>query len=157
MCRLRLNVERYHARSISSTMHQVALGGSEVDQLYKGAMNSQYGFCGALQFHGKSIKCCNRREVSVPPLQAIPTTVHTLLTADTEEGHNFHEHICLYNSSLTFASIGANMNILPGYGPYCYCIQCQIYHSSGPLSPDKEQRRQYSQLYILEAYQAVEE
>ena len=54
--------------------------------------------------------------------------------------------------------MGANVKIPPGYdSPYCYRIHGQIYHWSGPLHPAEEHRRQYSQLYILEGSQAVEE
>ena len=76
-------------------MYRVALSDSEVDHLYKGALNSQCGFCGALKFHWESINCCHSGKVSVPPVQAVPTTTHTFLTADTEEGHHFREHIRL--------------------------------------------------------------
>ena len=62
------------------------------------AVDHQCGYCGALQFHGESINCCHNGKVSIPPLQAVATTTHTLLCADTEEGCHFHEHIFLYNS-----------------------------------------------------------
>ena len=124
-------------------MHQVALGGFEVDSFYKAAMSSQCEFCGAVQFHRESINCCHSGNGFIPPLKAVPNTIPTLLTLDTKEECHFREHICLYNSYFTFASMQANINIPPGYGPYCYRIHSQIYYWSGPLHPDMEQKRQY--------------
>ena len=83
-------------------MYRVALGDFQVDRLYKGAVDSQCGYCGALQFHGESINHRHSRKVSIRPLRAVPTTVHTLLIPDTEEGRHFRQHIRLYNSSLVF-------------------------------------------------------
>ena len=148
---------RYGTRSASSAHHGVARGGSHVDRLYIGAMDSQCSFCDAFQFRGESINCCHSGKVSFPTLRPIPVTIYNLLTADTEEARHFREHIRLYNSSLAFASMGANLDVPPGHGPYCYRIHGQIYHWSGPLHPEHEQRRQYSQLYILEGNQAVQE
>ena len=65
MCHWRLTVARYHARSTSSTMYQVALSGFEVDRLYKGAINSHCGFCGVLQFHVESINFCHSGKVFI--------------------------------------------------------------------------------------------
>ena len=126
-----------------------------MDRLYIGAMDSQCSFCDAVQFHRESINCCHGGKISLPPLCPIPVAIYNLLTADTKARH-FHEHVRLYNSSLAFASMGVNLDIPPGRGPYCYRIHGQIYHRSGPLHPDHEQRRQYSQLYILEGNQAVQ-
>ena len=83
LCCQRLNVVQYHTRSTSSTMYRVAFSGSEVDHLYEGAVNSHCGFCGVLYIHShkKSINCCHSRKVSLPPLWAVPTIIHTLLTA----------------------------------------------------------------------------
>ena len=39
------------------------------------------------------------------PVRAVPTTIHTLLTTDTQEARHFREHIFLYGSSLAFASM----------------------------------------------------
>ena len=61
---------QYNARSTSSMLHQVhvALGGSHVDCLYNGAMDSQCGLCGALHIYRESINCCHSGKVSVPNL-----------------------------------------------------------------------------------------
>ena len=148
-------VRRHSTGSASSAQHRLALGGSHLDRLYIGPMDSRCGFCGAFQFHGESVNCCHGGKVSLPPLHPVPVTLYNLLTLDTEEVHHFRSHIRLYNSSLAFASMGANLDVPPGHGPYCYRIHGQIYHWSGPLHPDNEQRRQFSQLYILEGNQAL--
>ena len=146
---------RYHTST--SAQYRAAIGSSHVERLYIGLMDIQCDYCSALQFHKESLNCCHGGKVSLLPLRAVPQRIFSLLTADTEEGRHFGENIRVYNSCLAFASMGANIQLPPGYGPYCYRIHGQIYHWSGPLHPGKEHRRQYSQLYILEGSQAVEE
>ena len=42
----------------------------------------------------------------------------------------------------------------PGFGPYCFQIQGQIYHRTGSLHPQDGQSRQYGQVYILDGAEA---
>ena len=51
-----------------------------------------------------------------------------------------------YNSALSFCSMGANIQIPPGIGPYCFKIQGHIYHFASPLHSEngKEQYVNYN-------------
>ncbi|TBU10040.1 hypothetical protein CWI38_0403p0030 [Hamiltosporidium tvaerminnensis] len=63
---------------------------------------------------------------------------------------NFSKNIRSSNSAFAFVSIGANIKIPQGSGPFCYRIHGQMYHISGTLHPDKNHSRQYAQLYIFD-------
>ena len=69
---------------------------------------------------------CHGGKVSIPPLHPLPKAIYNLFTADTEEARDCREYIYLYNSFLGFASMGANLQLPPGYGLYCYQIDGQI-------------------------------
>ena len=73
------------------------------------------------------------------------------------ESRNFRENMRSYNSALAFASMGAQIDLPPGFGPYCFRIHGQIYHRIGPLHPDPGQRAQFGQLYILDSSLALKE
>jgi hypothetical protein len=53
------------------------------------------------------------------------------------------------------ASRQASYDVLPGRGPYCVRLHGQVFHHLGGLRPDGITRPQYSQLYILDAAQAL--
>ncbi|KFD46371.1 hypothetical protein M514_12742 [Trichuris suis] len=55
------------------------------------------------------------------------------------------------------ASMGAQVDIPGGRGPYCFRIHGQVYHFVGPLHPAPGQRPAYGQIYILDSEQAAEE
>ncbi|UYV73842.1 hypothetical protein LAZ67_11001095 [Cordylochernes scorpioides] len=53
--------------------------------------------------------------------------------------------------------MGAQVSPPPGYGPYCFRIQGQIYHRTGTLHPEDGEGRKFAQLYILDTEVATEE
>jgi hypothetical protein len=69
---------------------------------------------------------------------------------------NFMEHIRSFNSAFAFASMGANISPPSGHGPYCFRIHGQIYHRTGTLHPEGDDKRVFSQLYILDSEEALE-
>ena len=79
------------------------------------------------------------------------------MTGEHEHSQNFMDNIRSINSALAFASMGAKVAPPPGYGPYCFRIHGQIYHRSGALHPDNDDRRQFAQLYILDPDEASEQ
>lgn len=64
---------------------------------------------------------------------------------------NFREHIRNYNSSVSFASFGADVVTLPGSGPYVFKVQGQTYHLSSHTEPRAENERSYAQLYVIDS------
>ncbi|KAK6758361.1 hypothetical protein RB195_015898 [Necator americanus] len=56
-----------------------------------------------------------------------------------------------------FASMGAQVDIPRGRGPYCYRIHGQIYHRIGCLHPNAGEGREYGQLHILDTEMAAQQ
>ncbi|UYV69336.1 hypothetical protein LAZ67_6003266 [Cordylochernes scorpioides] len=77
------------------------------------------------------------------------------MTGKHQLSKNFMENIRSVNSALAFASMGANLAPPPGYGPYCFRINGQIYHRSGALHPENDDQRVFAQLYILDPDEAA--
>lgn len=55
-----------------------------------------------------------------------------------------------YNSSLSFASLGAQIDQVVGRGPYCFKIHGQVYHRTPHMHPIDDERR-YAQLYVIDS------
>ncbi|UYV73006.1 hypothetical protein LAZ67_10001495 [Cordylochernes scorpioides] len=69
------------------------------------------------------------RKVELEPIQT-SELLESLMTGKHQLSKNFMENIRSVNSALAFASMGANLAPPPGYGPYCFRINGQIYHCS---------------------------
>lgn len=121
-----------------------------------GKMDKECSFCHALHFAGENPNCCHKGKVTLPPLAPYPQELMQLLTQNTPESCNFRDHIRQYNSSVAFASFGANIVKPSSFGPYAFRLHGQIYHRSGCLHPSAGTTPSYSQLYIMEASQAVD-
>ncbi|UYV78651.1 hypothetical protein LAZ67_16002278 [Cordylochernes scorpioides] len=115
-------------------------------------MNERCEFCNSLNFMGerppdkKFTACCHKDKIDFLE-QDYPEYLETLMNGVTI--------IESYNSSLAFASMGANIATPPGYGPYCFRIHDQIYHRTGTLHPVGEQPPKFAQLYILDTAEAT--
>jgi hypothetical protein len=77
------------------------------------------------------------------------------MKGDHPQSKNFMENIRSNNSAVEFASMRAQIAPPPGHGPYCFRIHGQIYHLTGPMHPREGKRPEYSQLYILDAEEAL--
>ncbi|UYV66814.1 hypothetical protein LAZ67_4002941 [Cordylochernes scorpioides] len=100
--------------------------------------------------------CCHKGKIGLPE-QDYPEYLETLMNGVDHNSKKFMENIRSYNSSLAFASMGANIATPPGYGPYCFRIHGQIYHRTGTLHPVGEQPPKFAQLYILDTAEATRE
>lgn len=98
--------------------------------------------------------CCSRGAVTLQPI-CIVTLIQQLMTSKHEHSTNFMDNIRSINSSVAFASMGAQMAPPPGYGPYCFRINGAIYHRAGALHPEDGESRKYAQLYILDSEEAA--
>ncbi|UYV72234.1 hypothetical protein LAZ67_9002265 [Cordylochernes scorpioides] len=99
-------------------------------------------------------KCCSKGKVELEPIQT-SELLESLMTGKHQLSKNFMENIRSVNSALAFASMGANLAPPPGYGPYCFRINGQIYHRSGALHPENDDQRVFAQLYILDPDEAA--
>ncbi|VDL66325.1 unnamed protein product, partial [Nippostrongylus brasiliensis] len=113
---------------------------------------------------GKFAQCCDLGRTRIQKFQNYPETLKDLFAIDPSATgarksmqQNFHRHIRKFNSALAMASMGAQIAPPRGAGPYCFRIHDQIYHSVGPLHPEREQSRQYGQIYILDTSEAARE
>ncbi|UYV73357.1 hypothetical protein LAZ67_10002836 [Cordylochernes scorpioides] len=79
-------------------------------------------------------KCCSKGKVELEPIQT-SELLESLMTGKHQLSKNFMENIRSVNSALAFASMGANLAPPPGYGPYCFRINGQIYHHSATMAP----------------------
>ncbi|UYV78350.1 hypothetical protein LAZ67_16001049 [Cordylochernes scorpioides] len=132
----------------------------EIIEFYCGQMNERCEFCNSLNFMGerppdkKLTACCHKGKIELPE-QDYPEYLETLMNGVDHNSKNIMENIRSYNSSLAFASMGANIATPPGYGPYCFRIHGQIYHRTGTLHPVGEQPPKFAQLYILDTAEAT--
>jgi len=69
-----------------------------------------------------------------------------LINKSHEYSKNFVENIRSFNSTLAFASMGANIAPPTGYGPYCFRIHGQLYHRAGVLNPADGEARKFAHL-----------
>ncbi|EYB85550.1 hypothetical protein Y032_0296g1695 [Ancylostoma ceylanicum] len=171
--RLRADVERYHRRrNAANQTTGVALRSRLVEQNYLGRLEHRCSNCGALHFacevkpqHPETFSdCCDRGRFTLDLFEDFPDALKNLFlcesSASSEERRrrkNFLDNIRNFNSALAMASMGAQVDVPRGRGPYCYRIHGQVYHRIGTLHPNQEERRQYGQIYILDTEQAAQQ
>jgi hypothetical protein len=129
----------------------------EVDLFSVGLMDKTCTFCHALRFKDEPSNCCHKGKIVLPPSPPYPPELKDLFTKNDAPSKNFREHIRQFNSAMAFASFGAQAASPPGRGPYTFRLHGQIYHRTGSLHPADGTPPSYSQLYIIEGDQAVEE
>ncbi|XP_065317560.1 uncharacterized protein LOC135925912 [Gordionus sp. m RMFG-2023] len=134
---------------------------SLVQEHYCGLLNTKCDYCDSLNFllekptDGKFKNCCHKGKVKIPSIRYIPFLQDLLSNSNNEFHSNFMKYIRSYNSSLTFASMGAQISNSLNPGPYCFRIHGQIYHRTSHLYPSTGMPPKFAQLYVLETTQAV--
>src|SRR6266542_1064739 len=97
--------------------------------------------------------CCARGKVILPSLQELPSPLNILLTGTDSRSCTFRQNIRMYNSALSFTSIGAKIDqqVTGTSGIYTFRIHGEMYHRIGSLLPDSEtQPPQFAQIYIYD-------
>ena len=106
--------------------------------------------CGAMMWLdekiNKSIRlpefstCYAKGKVILPPLQKLPSPLDILLTGNDSRSRLFKQNIRIYNSALSFTSIGVKINqqITDTSRIYTFCIYEEMYHSISTLLSDSE-------------------
>jgi hypothetical protein len=84
--------------------------------------------------------CCAKGKVILPPLQELPPPLNILLTETDPRSYAFRQNIRMYNSALSFTSIGAKIDqqVAGTSGIYTFRIHGEMYHRIGTLLPDSE-------------------
>ena len=86
----------------------------------------------------------------LPPVSDAPVVLQNLMLDTTPEAKQFRDNIRAYNLSLAFTSLGAKTPAVPGRGPPVFQIQSTVYHRTGHLMPEEGDKLQFSQLYIYD-------
>ncbi|GBN87992.1 hypothetical protein AVEN_107373-1 [Araneus ventricosus] len=126
---------------------------NDVEEHNCGTMSEQCGFCGAVYWKEekntahKYTKCCHDGKVQLP---AFP------LPENSPDAKNYRQRIRECNSTLAFASMGAQIKPPRGTGPYCYRLQGQVYHRVSPLYASDQHKESYGQLHIFDSSEATE-
>ena len=93
--------------------------------------------------------------MQLPILLDPPEPLKSLLSDETAEARHFRKNIGKYNSALTMASMGANVDLgfasgpMAG-GPHQFRISGTVYHRMGPLIPNNNEKARFAQVYIME-------
>lgn len=117
---------------------------SNTTEHFIGPMTSKCPHCQDARFPDEGLNCCHNGKVMLP----ITDYPHELQQLFVNQA--FLKDIRIYNNLFAFASLGAQISPLPGFGPYCFRIHGQIYHRSGNLHPQDGNTRKYGQVYILD-------
>jgi hypothetical protein len=87
--------------------------------------NSARHFCKELPSDGQFTVCCNKGAVELPQFQS-DATIESLLKGNHADSKSFLESIRSYNSAFAFVSVGVDLNMPGGVGPYCFRIHGQV-------------------------------
>ncbi|GJT53951.1 hypothetical protein Tco_0989005 [Tanacetum coccineum] len=127
--------------------------------------------CGALLWHAESTVgnthansesyslCCGRGKVMLPKkLKNPPKLLMDLINKKHQKSTTFIDNIRRYNSMFAFTSMGGKQDksVNTGRGPYCYRIQGMNCHRMGALLPDEGKPPIFSQLYIYDTENEIE-
>lgn len=88
--------------------------------------------------------CCSGGKILLPTISDPPLILQNLLTNENDEGKEFRHNIRAYNSSLAFASLGVNEDVLPSKGPYTFRIHGLVYHRIGHVFAEVVEQPKFS-------------
>ncbi|XP_065671875.1 uncharacterized protein LOC136089730 [Hydra vulgaris] len=131
------------------------------DYNYLGEMNYICQHCGAKKSPNEThFLCChNGKNKYIMQTSPFPQDLQDLFNgnyADRKANQSFLKYIRNYNACLSFASFKANVIQPMNYGPPCFRICGQVFHSSiGNLRPNHDVPPTYCQLYIYDPLSAV--
>lgn len=102
--------------------------------------------------------CCLNGKVQLPKLQQAPEELLNLLQHNDRMSRHFQDNIRSYNMMFSFTSLGEKIetSINTGSGPYTFLLHGQNYHLLGSLLPEERSRQSFSQLYIYDTENEVD-
>lgn len=129
-------------------------------------------YCGALLWFNEQVQrnkeyeelkfsiCCGQGKIEVPYFATPPPLFKSLFfNKNTSASKNFLSNIRAYNNMFAFTSMGGKIDNTinaRGKGPYTFILGGQNYHYMGSLLPKDGSQPVYSQLYIHDTENEVE-
>lgn len=127
-------------------------------------------FCGAMFWYEERIRkslhdpspnfslCCMSGKIILPLVGKPPTLLWNLINGLDHRSKHFIENIRTYNSMFAFTSIGGKFekSFAGGNGPPNFVISGQNYHRIGSLLPSEGEQPKFSQLYIYDTQNEVQ-
>ncbi|KAG2192401.1 hypothetical protein INT47_012468 [Mucor saturninus] len=162
-------MEVYSVRGIARSS---AITEPSVD--YQGRMDVECAFCGSIMWINERIArssltrprfnmCCAKGKILLPSFEPTPPEIASLLTHNnTPASKEFFTKIRAYNSTLSFTSLGANIDHSVGNnrgGAYSFRIHGTICHkirSILPVTPEDTVNPRYAQIYIYDPISQVD-
>ena len=101
--------------------------------------------------------CCKNGQVLLPPERPPPPFLASLLSGGEKASH-FKKYIRTYNALFQFTSLGGKIDrrINNGQGPYCFKLNGQNYHLMGSLKPKDGSSPKFSQLYVYDTENEIQ-
>lgn len=102
--------------------------------------------------------CCLQGTVKLPFLQQAPVLIRELLSKDYALSMHFRQNIRAYNMLFAFTSLGGQVDrsVVKGKGPKQFMLHGQNYHRIGSMKPDNGDYAKFSQLYIVDTENEVD-
>uniref|UniRef100_A0A0D3A4X1 ATP-dependent DNA helicase n=1 Tax=Brassica oleracea var. oleracea TaxID=109376 RepID=A0A0D3A4X1_BRAOL len=127
-------------------------------------------YCGAKMWYGERIEkkrkikkpkfslCCGLGQVQLPLLKESPEVLPRLLHGEDDMSRYFRENIRQINMVFSFTSLGGKVDrcVLQGRGPKMFQLQGENYHLMGSLKPPDGEEANFSQLYIVDTENGIE-
>ena len=142
------------------------------DYVDEGDANYECKHCGAFFWYGERLKkdskkriptsfsmCCQQGKIVLPMMRSPPSTLHSLFfDKESTQSKNFFANIRQYNNMFSFTSMGGHIKNVneKGGGPYSFVLSGVNYHNIGSLLPVDGAPPVYSQLYIFDTENEVE-
>lgn len=102
--------------------------------------------------------CCMRGKIKLPLLKEPPPFLIDLLTKDDAISKHFRDNIRPLNMMFSFTSLGGKIDnsINRGNGPKIFRLHGENYHLIGSMKPEANETAKFSQLYIHDTENEVE-
>lgn len=103
--------------------------------------------------------CCLQGKIKLPMMKDPPEQLeHLFFDRQSVQSKNFIKNIRQYNNMFSFTSFGGKIDHSKnrGGGPYCFSLSGQVYHSIGSLIPPVGAKPVYSQLYVYDTENEVQ-
>jgi len=104
--------------------------------------------------------CCYQGKISLPKLHIIPPDLYNLFTINDSVNNAFRRRILYYNNALAMTSVGKTTDPSVnqgGGGPYSFVLRGELIHQAGSIIPRPGANPRYSQLYIHDTDQALDQ